>query len=374
MRRRSDQVLAREEDTMSSGVSKLTPREEKSRNQLKLHKPLVYDKVIKFDEKLRNGESIAIIQLQYNYVCNFRCKHCSISDFQFKKKARSLTIADVRELSRQADEMGLAHIDITGGEPLMFKDMDQLVEALDPSKFYIQSDTNGWLMTDERARHLKSIGIDKIQLSLDSLSAEEHDAFRRRPGSHARALRAIDSIQKAGLNMHISTVVTHQRARSDEFIQFLDFAKSKGVAVSVVWPKPVGEWAGNYDVLITAEDMEYVAELGNEYHLYDHLTPAYGLDIGCLAVKRMISITQYGDVLPCIWMYFSLGNIFNEPLKDIVQRGMQYFEKHEKKCLVSNDREFIGKYIAKTYGRELPVPIEEIMPVDWRCGDLVLSK
>jgi len=349
---------------MSDKTSKLTPIEIDKRNRLKAHKPLVYDKVIKFDEKLKNGESIAIIQLQYNYICNFKCQHCSISVFQHKKNARSLTIADVRDLSRQADEMGLAHIDITGGEPLLFRDLDLLVEAIDPAKFYIQCDTNGWLMTDERAKHLKSIGVDKIQLSIDSLSAEDHDAFRRRLGSYERALRAIDSIKKAGLNMQIATVVTHQRLRSEEFIKFLEFAKSKEVAVSVCWPKPVGEWAGNFDVLITPEDIAYLDRLRSKYHVYEHLTPAYGLNIGCIAVKRMISITQFGDVLPCPWMYFSLGNIFEEPLKDIVQRGMRYFREHKSTCRVSCDREFINKYVAKTYGKEVPVPIEEIMPLE----------
>jgi len=320
---------------------------------------------MKYDEKFRNGESFAIIQFQYDYTCNFHCRHCSISNFRQKRGARSFTIDDVRELSRQADELGLGHIDVTGGEPLMFPDLDQLIEALDPAKFYLQSDTNGWLMTYERAKHLKSIGVDKIQLSIDNLLPDGHDEFRRRPGSHERALRAIDSIQKAGLNLQIATVVTHQRARSEEFIQFLEFAKRKGAAVSVVWPKPVGEWAGNFDVLVTLEDIAYVAGLRQKYNVYDHLTPIYGLDIGCIAVKRMVSITKFGDVMPCPWMYFSLGNFFKEPLKDILQRGMRYFGKHKSTCLVSNDREFVSKYVAKTYGKELPVPIEEIMPLDW---------
>jgi MoaA/NifB/PqqE/SkfB family radical SAM enzyme len=342
----------------------LTPLEIEKREYLKRQKPLVYDKVIEFPAKLARGESIAIIQLQYNYDCNFRCGHCSISDFRHQDKNGStvFTVERVRELARQADELGLAHIDITGGEPLLFKDMDLLVEAINPAKFYIQSDTNGWLMTDEKARQLKSIGIDKVQLSLDGLSAEEHDAFRRKPGSHERALRAIDSIKQAGLGMHIATVVTHQRIQSEEFIQFLEFAKSKSVAVSMVWPKLVGEWAGRYDILPTAEDVTYYNELQKRYHLYDHLTPGYGLDIGCLAVKRMISITQYGDVMPCPWMYFSLGNVFKEPLYSILSKGMQYFGEHCEVCRVSQDRNFIDSYVAKTYGRDIPVPIEEIMP------------
>jgi MoaA/NifB/PqqE/SkfB family radical SAM enzyme len=344
----------------------LTPLEAEKRNRLKAHKPLVYDKVMQFEDKLKRGETIAIIQLQYNYLCNFKCVHCSISDFQkgpteLAHKKHILTIDDVRRVAREADEMGLAHIDITGGEPLAFKDLDQLVEAIDPSRFYLQCDTNGWLMNDQKARHMKEIGIDKIQISLDNLSAEDHDAFRRKPGSFDRALRAIDSIKQAGLAMHIATVATHQRIQSEEFIEFLEFAKNKEVAVSLCWPKLVGEWAGRYELLPTEEDIAYYNELCKRYHLYDHLTPGYGLDIGCLAVKRMISITQYGDVLPCPWMYFSLGNVFEQPLKEICAKGMRYFGADERKCLISQDRQFIDDTVAKTYGKPLPVKIEEVM-------------
>jgi MoaA/NifB/PqqE/SkfB family radical SAM enzyme len=323
---------------------------------------------MKYDEKFKKGESIAIIQFQYDYTCNFRCQHCSISRFQVSKKdkakdkRRFFTISDVKELSRQADEMGLAHIDITGGEPLVFPDLDDLIKAIDPQKFYIQSDTNGWLMNDKKAKHLKSIGLDKIQLSLDSLSANEHDEFRRAKGSHERALRAIDASLTAGLNIIIYTTVTHQRVRSEEFIQFLEFAKSKGVAVVAGYAKPVGEWEGNFDVLVNKDDMDYVRDLEKKYSLFTHLTPSYGLDIGCIAVKRMIAITKYGDVMPCPWMYFSIGNFFQEPLKDIIQRGLKikYFRKRVDTCLASEDREFINKYVSKTYGKPLPVPYSEI--------------
>ncbi|MDD5600040.1 MAG: hypothetical protein PHV82_18995, partial [Victivallaceae bacterium] len=88
--------------------SKLKESENQSRNKLKEEKPLVYEKMIKFGEKFKKGESIAIIQFQYNYTCNLRCKHCSVKRFQGKENKRSFTIEDVKSLSRQADEMGLA--------------------------------------------------------------------------------------------------------------------------------------------------------------------------------------------------------------------------------------------------------------------------
>ena len=340
----------------------LKPRENDRRSKLQREKPRVYEKVIRFKEKIERGESIAIIQFQYDYRCNFRCEHCSVKRFQGEKGGRHFTLPDVAELARQADEMGLANFVITGGEPLVFPDFDQLVEAIDPSRFYLVSDTNGWLLDDRKAKHLKAIGVDKIQLSLDSLNAAEHDAFRHAPGSHARALRAIDAALDAGLNIILSTVVTHQRIRSDEFIEYLEFAKSKGVGTFVTYAKPVGSWEGNYDVLVTRDDMRFMNELEKKYDVFTHLTPSYGMDLGCIAVKRMISVTKYGDVMPCPYIHVSLGNFFDEPLKKIVERGMniRHFGRHVDTCLIAESRPFIRKYIEPTYGRELPVPWNDI--------------
>ncbi len=348
---------------MPTEEKKLKAEEAEKRNLLKKQKPYVYEKIMKYDEKVKKGESIAILQFQYDYTCNFACQHCDITRLRGKNKSRFFTIKDVKELSRQADEMGLAHIVITGGEPLAFPDFDDIVKAIDPQKFYITSDTNGWFLDAKKAKHLKSMGLDKIQLSLDSLLAAEHDEFRRKPGSHARALRAIETSLGAGLNIILATVVTKQRVRSDEFIEFLEFAKKKGVGVFVTYAKPVGAWEGNYNVLIDKDDMDYLRGLEKKYNVFTHLTPAYGLNLGCIAVKRMVSITKYGDVMPCPYIHVSLGNFFEEPLKDIIQRGMKikYFKNYINTCLIAEDRKFIDDYEAKKiYGKPLPVHYTEV--------------
>ncbi|MBF0558421.1 MAG: radical SAM protein, partial [Nitrospirae bacterium] len=223
---------------MSTQQDQLLSSEAEKRNALKKEKPYVYEKIMKYEDKVKRGESIAILQFQYDYTCNFRCEHCCITKLRRNKDERCFTVPDVRELARQADEMGLAHIVITGGEPLVFPDFDEIVKAIDPQKFYITSDTNGWFLDDERARHIKSLGVDKIQLSLDSLSASEHDSFRRKEGSHERCLRAIDAAKNAGLNILVQTVVTKQRVRSQEFVEFLEFLNGKGVPVFVTYAKP----------------------------------------------------------------------------------------------------------------------------------------
>lgn len=358
-------VKKNNDDSVAYSYSRLKQNEDETgkRNKLKREKPNVYEKILKFDEKIRRGESIAIIQFQYNFACNFRCVHCSIKRFQGPNKKRQFTIEDVKNLSRQADELGLARFVITGGEPLFFKDFDVLVAAIDPKKFYINCDTNGWFLDEKRAKHLKSIGVDRIQLSIDSLEPAEHDAFRRAKGAHARTLRAVDACKKAGLDIFIQTVVTKQRLHSDEFLKFVKYFNDQGIGVFVTYAKPVGSWEGNFDVLVDKKDMDYMRELEKKHKIFTHLTPAYGLNLGCIAVKGMFSVTQYGDVLPCPYTHVSIGNVFYEPLKDIIKRGLniKFFGEHYDTCLIAEDRNFIHNYIEKkVYGQPLPVPYNKV--------------
>ena len=244
-----------------------------------------------------------------------------------------------------------------------FKDFDVLVEAIDPSKFYLNCDTNGWRLDEERAKHLKAIGVDRIQLSLDSLNPEEHDNFRKAKGAHARAIKAVENALNAELTIFIQTVVTKQRLYSDEFIQFVEHFNKLGIGVFVSYAKPVGAWEGNFDGLVTKDDMKYFEQLEKKYQLFSHLTPAYGLNMGCIAVKGMISVTHYGDVLPCPYIHISIGNVFNEPLKDIIQRGLdiKYFGEYVDTCLIAEDRHFIHEVVEKkVYGKPPPVPSSEV--------------
>lgn len=344
----------------------LTDDEQGRRHALRKAKPRVHEKVLQYETRVNRGESIAIIQFQYDYRCNLRCQHCCISMMAHDRPR--LTLAHVSDLCHQADTMGLAHFVITGGEPLIFPDFDDLVETIGPNRFYISCDTNGWYLDQQRARHLKSIGIDKIQLSLDSIDPEEHDAFRGRAGSHARALRAIDATLDAGLNLILATVVTRKSLRSENFITLLEFANARGVGVFVTFAKPVGAWQGCHDLLVDHADLAYERELEEKYNVFTHLTPAYGLELGCIAVKRMISITPYGDVMPCPYIHVSLGNILEEPLADIVSRGLaiRHFREYADTCWIALERDFIERHDAATLGRKLPVPYTDLFAPDER--------
>jgi len=83
----------------------------------------------------------------------------------------------------------------------------------------------------------------------------------------------------------------------------------------VSFAKPVGAWEGNFSCPVDKDDMDYMRELEKKYNVFTHMTPSYGMDIGCISVKRMVSVTKYGDVMPCPYIHTSLGNFFQGTVK-----------------------------------------------------------
>jgi len=354
--------------------STTTKDETDRQNWLKGYKPEVYKKMAKYPEKIANGESIAIIQFQYDYLCNMDCEHCCIDKFYVPRSwekasgRRKFEMDDVRSLSQQAHEMGLANFVITGGEPLLLKEFDELVEAIDPSKFYLVTDSNGWHLDYKRAARLKKIGLDKVQLSLDGITAEDHDTFRRKPGAFDRAMRAIDACKEANLHLILSTVIWKDRIYTDEWVKFLDFAKEREIGTYIVYAKPVGAYEGETDQMMTEKEGAILQKFEEEYDIFTHMTPSYGRDIGCIAVKRMVPISRYGDVMPCPYQHVSLGNFFEEPLKDIIDRGLniKWFDpKKNMPCICGVDKGFIQNVISPTYGdSEVPVRYDRVFTDD----------
>jgi len=359
----------------------LTEFELEKRNSLKLHKPLVYSKICRYEDKVKRGESVALITLNYDYICNFSCDHCCSSNLMIRSfegrkiadETKHLTPEDIKEICRQGDDLGLAQIAISGGEPLIYPDLDDVVKAINPEKWWIAIDTNGWFLTKEKAKHLKSIGIDKIQISLDSFDSETHDNFRHKKGAFVQVLKATDYIKDAELSLLILTTVSKQRLKSDEFIMFLDFCKANKLPVYITLAKPIGNWAGNLDVVCGDEEIKYLKELEKEYKFTTRFSEGYGIDLGCIAMKRGITITKYGDVFPCPYIQVSMGNIFEESLKDIIDRGLsiKYFSyKNKYTCLSGNkDFEFVQNYMPKIWDSKDTISYDKVFSKDDYIND-----
>ncbi|OQA84039.1 MAG: Cyclic pyranopterin monophosphate synthase [Lentisphaerae bacterium ADurb.Bin242] len=341
---------------MNEKQMELQKQEKQKREKLKREKPLVFEKILKIKDRLDRGIPTPMVDIAYSYLCNLHCKHCMVSRMAPKK--RKLDVAMMRSISDQAHAFGLCQFTLSGGEPLILKELDDVIAAMQPDKFHLSMSTNGHFLTEEKALHLKKIGLDKVKVSIDDFDEKLHDRNRENAGAYQKAIAALFNAQKAGLNVVIQTVVSHQNCKTDRTLKMAEFAQKNGFSVDVMLAKAVGQWEGKHEVLIDDSDMEYLKQVHETYSaLHLDTFPTYGIDRGCGTVNSLLQITQYGDVLPCGFIQISLGNLFEESLADILARGMRirHFGCYHKKCLSGHDREFIEQYMTKFYGKPLPI-------------------
>lgn len=343
-----------------------------TRERLKREKPVVYNKFIQLDEKLSRGESPApVIEIAYRYDCNLRCKHCFADRFRFEKKdEKKISLEDLKSLSRQANELGVYQFILQGGEPIFWRDFDEVVAAINPKEFYLGLVTNATLLNQEKMQHLRDVGIDKIVMSLDSYDAAQYEEIRNRPGIFEHTINMILLAKEAGLRVVVNTLATKQNVRSPKLLQLIELAKKHDFIIYVNFASPIGNWEGRYDVLLDKDDAAYIYDLNKQHEIVKRdIFPYKGINVGCPAFRSVVYITESGDVLPCPFIHISVGNILKEPLAKIIEKGMRikWFKNRPTACLACEDMDFIKNKIAKTYGKPSPVDMREIFTEDEFC-------
>jgi MoaA/NifB/PqqE/SkfB family radical SAM enzyme len=331
------------------------------REKLRREKPLVVAKMLKLEERFAAGVPTPVVDICYDRACNLHCRHCFTA--RFEKKARSLTPADLKKFSDEAHELGLCQLVLSGGEPLVLKDLRDVIAALQPDKFHLSMSSNGFFLTKEMAKNLKSWGLDKVKISVDDFDEAAHDANRNRKGAFRKAMDALFNAKEAGLNVVMQSLITHQNCRTERTVDLAKFAQENGFVVDVMIAHAVGEWEAKHEMLIDEQDAAFMRKVNEQYPaLHRDTFPTYGINRGCGCVRSNLHLTQYGDILPCGFMHISLGSIFEEELGDILQRGVsiRHFREYNPLCLSGEDNAFIKKYMTKFYGRPLPVHWSEI--------------
>jgi len=346
-------------------TSELTQQMLADREKMKHERPYVYKKLMKYLEMGNDPKNPTVARIDWavGYECNFKCKHCFAKAFVGRSENKRMTIDEIKYVSDQADDIGVFMINLIGGEPLIWPDLDDMITTLDPQRFRISITTNGWKLSKDVAVQLKNLGVDRVCISVDSAIPEEHDTFRGVKNSHARAISAVKNSLEAGLVTQIATCVTHQNLRSEGITRLLELTNELGVYMDMPVAAPCGEWLGKMDMLIDEGDAKYIRDLRERFPLVRRdIFPTPGLQGGCFAVKQTVYIIPTGEILPCLLIHLSLGNIFKEPLREIRKRGLnlQPFREHSDKCLAGEDRKFINKYIKRTFESDkLPLSYEE---------------
>jgi len=240
----------------------------------------------------RHGRPLRDLRISVTDRCNFRCAYCMPKeifgrDFAFLERDALLTFEEIARLARAFVANGAEKLRLTGGEPLLRRDLERLVEMLASIDGVrdIALTTNGSLLTREKARTLRDAGLRRITISLDALD----DALFRRINdvdfSVTRVLDAIDAAAEAGLDpIKIDMVVRRgvndtsvtamaRRFRGSghivRFIEFMDVGNTNGWRLEDVVPgREIVEMISREWPLEPA-DAQYYGEVAERWRYVD---------------------------------------------------------------------------------------------------------
>jgi heme d1 biosynthesis radical SAM protein NirJ len=156
--------------------------------------------------------------------CNLTCKHCySISgDVDFPGE---LTTEDVFHVMNDLKMFRVPVLILSGGEPLMRRDIFEISERAKTMKFYVGLSSNGTLIDAELADRIRGIGYDYVGISLDGIGAT-HDRFRGRVGAYQEALRGLRLLRDRGITVGVRFTMTEDNAA--ELPRLLDLVEREG--------------------------------------------------------------------------------------------------------------------------------------------------
>ena len=160
------------------------------------------------------------IGIQITYRCNLSCSHCLCKKL-IEKDQQEMTIEDYKRLCKQAMKLGCTTFGIEGGEPFIRKDWEDIMMAFRPKYNHIMVTTNSSFLTEELVKKLKKMGVDTINLSLDSGLASEHDRFRGCSGNFDKVIRALEWCKKHGIKSIFNTVLWKGNLYSKGFKRLL---------------------------------------------------------------------------------------------------------------------------------------------------------
>ncbi len=312
--------------------------------------------------------------LELTLRCNLLCKHCGSRCGEEDLSARRNELS-ADEWKRIIDQVAedfprKPQINITGGEPLLRSDFEEILGYVHEKGFRWGMTTNATLITPEVARMLYRTGMGTISVSLDGFQ-DSHDAFRSVSGSWLKAMDGINNLldvrremgsQKAFRHIQITSVFNHNTIA--EMPAMFDFIKDMDIdSYRIIGIEPIGRAMDHDDLSMTAEDqrrlLSFIVERRMEgwpvsYGCSHYLGSDYeGLVRNwmfyCMAGINVASIMADGKIASCLDIDRSaeetiFGNIRTDRLRDVWESGFGIYRRDRGEddpvCMKCSDREY----------------------------------
>ena len=280
---------------------------------------------------------------QVTYRCNFRCSFCGYWKMK-TSKAEELTVSEFALGARKLRKLGPMFISLAGGEPLIRKDLPEIVSVVSPYHFPFIT-TNGWLVTPERAKRLFQSGLMGAVVSIDFVDEKQHDENRGKEGAFKRAVAAVKYFVQARRSrvQRVDITAVLLKENIDEIEKLIILAGKLGAEFTL---QPYANIKANgyqddaiTDHTVTQEVSDHLLKLkrkypnfksGGEYlRRYDDFFRE-GVD-GCQAGRLFFNIDHRGDIAKCVEdMENPVGNVKTIGIKELRNALLQ--KQMENRC------------------------------------------
>jgi len=188
----------------------------------------------------RFGRVVDYVRISVTDRCDFRCVYCMEPDTKFVPRPQVLTLEEIALIARAFVELGVHKIRLTGGEPLVRRNVVHLMQDLAalPGLRELVVTTNGSQL-ERLAADLRAAGVKRLNISLDSLNAERFARITR-GGRLAQVLAGIDAARAVGFDrLKINAVILKHR-NDDEVVPLVRYAAERGMDISFIEEMPLG--------------------------------------------------------------------------------------------------------------------------------------
>jgi MoaA/NifB/PqqE/SkfB family radical SAM enzyme len=334
-------------------------------------KPMVKLLAGKFQQQFTKRPRPSTCTLQVTSRCQCDCEHCSAARFA-RRGRRELSTEEMISVIRQAERLGIVNIVFTGGEPLLRKDLPDLIAAVNRDEANPMMFTNGQLLDDEHVEKLARAGLYSMYVSLDSVDPETHNRLRRTPGLFQQAVAGIRRVRDAGIFVGISTYATREKVRTGEIRRMIELGRELGVhEVTVFDVVPTGKLMGEAaSILLSEADKDVLIEMEYDFNSQPGL-PAVITQAringprgsGCFAGYFQFYMTAYGDITPCDFTPLCFGNVREQDVATIwaAMTSHEAYNHREPRCRMQN-LDFRARYVdAIPDDAPLPYPVDRVV-------------
>jgi cyclic pyranopterin phosphate synthase len=300
----------------------------------------------------RFGRRVNYVRMSITDRCDFRCVYCMDDEMTFMPREQLLTLEEIVFLLRGFCELGVEKVRITGGEPLVRRNVDWLINEIGGLKQTtslqeLTLTTNGSQLP-KYADALRSAGVDRINISLDSLNAERFKDLTR-VGNLNDVLDGINAVKEKGFKRIKLNAVIMKGRNDDEVVDLARFAIENGLDISYIEEMPLGEVSHARHESFCSSD-EVLALLKDTFELQPSLSSTGGPSryyqvknsesrIGfisphshnfCSQCNR-VRVTTEGRLLLC------LGQEHSMDLRGVIRRYPGDIEKLKQAIVASMD-------------------------------------